>query len=186
MDVGTAWIVSPQCHQPVKIKIPFADLGDYPSESEIAKHMKPLQDSWDARTVFAPIKTDAETKIDFRKILGETPPATPSTEDPAIPTSTEPAQGTVPFIRRPNDPVILAEYFAMLRSCETHPDFGAAAHYKALGWSAGRGNRVKIKLIELRWIEAIRIASPKGGRPKETLHLTEKGKGVLDEPAQRS
>jgi hypothetical protein len=179
MEVGTAWVVSPSCRQPVKIRIPFCDLGDYPGEADIASRMNPVWTLWDTRTVFAPEKSEAEGAIDFRELLGETASCTaPSVETSA----TEPVK---PPVRQPNDPAILSEYFAMLRSCEAHPDFGAATHYKTLGWSGGRGNRVKNQLIELGWIEAVRIASPRGGRPKETLQLTETGKGVLDEPAQR-
>ncbi|MEI7850282.1 MAG: DUF87 domain-containing protein [Kiritimatiellales bacterium] len=172
MDVGTAWVVSPSCRHPLKIWIPFCDLGTYPSETDIASRMNPIWISWDARTVFAPEKSDAEDAIDFRELLGETTPC------PSAPVEAETTEPVDPSLQQPNDPAILSEYFAMLRSCEAHPDFGAAAHYKALGWSGGRGNRVKNRLIELGWIEAVRIVSPQGGRPKETLQLTETGKGM--------
>jgi hypothetical protein len=177
MEVGTAWIVSPACRQPVKIRIPFCDLGDYPSESDIASRMGPVWDSWDARTVFAPEKSEAEDAIDFRELLGE------ASSSPVAPVEAEMTKPVEPPVQQPNDPAILSEYFAMLRSCEAHPDFGAATHYKVLGWSGGRGNRVKNRLIELGWIEAVRMASPQGGRPKETLQLTEKGKGIAHESA---
>ncbi len=180
MEVGTAWVVSPACRQPVKIQIPFCDLGDYPTEAGIACRMSPVWTSWDTRTVFAPEKSEAEGAIDFRELLGETASCA------AIPVETEATDPVTSPVQQPNDPAILSEYFAMLRSCEAHPDFGAATHYKTLGWSGGRGNRVKTRLIELGWIEAVRLVSPQGGRPKETLQLTEKGKGVLDEPAQRT
>lgn len=181
LDVGTAWVVSPSCRQPVKIRIPFHDLGDYPAENEIARRMQPVWNTWNARTVFSPAKTDAGAHIDFRELLGETMPTADASE-----TRIKPVPENEPTVRQPNDPEILSEYFAMLRSCEAHPEFGASAHYKSLGWSGGRGNRVKNRLVELGWIQTVRIVSPKGGRPKETLHLTEKGKGVLDEPAQRT
>jgi len=183
MPVGTAWIVSPQCRQPVKIKIQYNDLGDYPSEADIYRRMKPLRDSWDSRTIFAPTKSEAEATIDFRELLGEkasdTEPSAESTET----TQTEPNHEPKSFIRKPTDPVIISEYLAILRSCEAHPKFGATAHYKSMGWSMGRGNRVKARLVELGWVETASVISPKGGRPKITLQLTETGRGVLDEPA---
>lgn len=183
MPVGTAWVVSPQCQQPVKIKVPFLDLGDYPSETEIAQRMAPLWTQWDNETVFAPTKTEKEVAIDFRELLGEKSAELSSTGNPSKAVETEPVQPTQPSVQKPSDPQILSEYFALLRSCKAQPDFGASAHYKSLGWSGGRGNRVKSKILELEWIEVARVASPKGGRPKETLQITEKGKEVLNESA---
>ena len=182
LETGTAWVIAPHCRTAVKIKVPFVDLGEYPSEAAITRQMAPVWTEWDNQTVFSPTRPKADAVLDFRKILGETqtPESTePQTSDEAD-NMDEMSRGPVTQPNRPvpDDPAILSEYFAMLRSCEAHPDFGAAAHYKVLGWSGGRGNRVKNRLIELGWIEAVRIASPQGGRPKETLQLTETGRSV--------
>lgn len=187
MEVGTAWIVSPQCRQPVKIRVPFVDLGDYPSEMDIIRRVEPLWNEWDKATVFAPVKDDLDSIPDFREILGEIEPQT--TIEQTEPEESETLEkGSNPIIETaeqpaPNTSPILAEYFTLLHSCEANPDFAVTAHYKAQGLSARRGNRIKTKLIELGWVEAVRIAPLKAGRPKETLQLTGKGKGVLDEHA---
>ena len=183
LEAGTAFALTPDCHQPVKIKVPFLDLGIYPSEPEIARQMEPVWTAWDERTVFAPAKNNSATHIDFRELLGETAPDPEPAAEATKTTQTEPNQEPKPYIRKPSDPVIISEYLAMLRSCEAHPNFGATTHYKSLGWSMGRGNRVKARLVELGWVEAVSIIPPKGGRPKVTLQLTETGRGVLDEPA---
>lgn len=75
----------------------------------------------------------------------------------------------------------IGEYFELLRSCEQHSEYGVSTHYKSLGWSAGRGTRVRNKLVKLNWIEINRVVSPKGGRPREILSLTEEGKRSLHE-----
>jgi len=183
MPTGMAWVVSPWCREPIKIRIPFRDLGHYPSEAEIINRMQPLWNSWNTRSTFSPSVDRSETTIDFREILGEKSADTASTDDTDKSASPEPAQTNQPSVQKPSDPQILSEYFALLRSCKTHPELGAAAHYKSLGWSGGRGNRVKNKLIELGWITAVRVTSPKGGRPKETLQITDKGEEVLNESA---
>jgi len=175
LEPGVAFALTPDCHQPVKVKIPFVDLGDYPSYTDISRRMKPIWTAWDQNTVFSPARNQNIAHIDFHDLLDESnSETTVEPIDPPKPTSE---------IRKPQDPVIISEYLAMLRSCEAHPDFGATTHYKSLGWSMGRGNRVKAQLVELGWVETASVISPKGGRPKITLQLTETGRGVLDEPA---
>jgi hypothetical protein len=153
--------------------------------------MKPLWEKWDANTVFAPAKTNQDTVINFREILGEVDSQKPifktdleKSEYITKESISEPErQCPVISSRSKMPPVspILEEYFVLLRSCKLHPDFAATSHYKALGLSARRGNRIKAKVVELGWVNPVRIASSKAGRPKETLHLTEKGEGVLNE-----
>lgn len=187
LETGTAWITSPHCRQPVKLNVPYVDLGSYPSNVEISKRMEPIWDKWDSETVFCPTKPHQFSTIDFRELLGETAPQEPTvTDDPsAVGRDDSSESESAPFVEAvtPHTPKILAEYFALLRSCEANPDFAATAHYKALGWSPRKGTRVKAKLIELGWIEALRIASSKAGRPRETARLTEKGRSILDESA---
>ena len=177
MPVGTAWIISPWCREPVKIRIPFRDLGHYPSEVEIVQRMKPLWDSWNAQTIFAPTKATTDEKIDFRTILGETQTDTDVTPDTPEPAHTETHLNEI--TPAPAEPEVVGEYFALLRSIESNPQFGTSAHYKALGFSGGVGNRIKTRLLDLGLIETVRIPSPKGGRPRETLKLTPKSKDML-------
>jgi hypothetical protein len=183
LEAGTAFALTPDCHQPVKIKVPLLDLGIYPSESEIARQMEPVWTAWDERTVFSPAKNDSATHIDFRELLGETTPGLEPAAEATETTQTEPTQASKPFVRKPTDPVIISEYLALLRSCEANPGFGVTRHYKGLGWSMGRGTRVKEKLMALGWVEVESVIAPKGGRPTNILKLTETGRGVLDEPA---
>jgi hypothetical protein len=182
LETGMAYVSMPNS-EPIKIRVPFVDLGDYPSEADIRKRMAPLWAQWDNETVFAPTKVKEEATIDFREILGEKPSDIESTEELAEPASSKPVETTPSTAHKPSDPLILSEYFELLRSCKAHPVYGASSHYQALGWSGGRGNRVKNKLLELGWIEAVRISSPKGGRPKETLCLLPAGWEVLNESA---
>ncbi len=180
MPVGTAWVVSPACRQPVKIRIPFCDLGNYPREADIASRMNPVWTSWDTRTVFAPEKSETEDAIDFRELLGET------ASSPVAPVEAEMTKPVEPPVQQPNDPAILSEYFAMLRSIMAHPDFGVTDHYRALGFSGGRGTRIKSKMLELGWVTTESMISPKGGRPTNVLKLTEIGKALIDELEQRT
>lgn len=176
LDTGVAWIVSPRCTQPVQIRIPYCDIGDYISDTEIARKMAPTWENWDAQSDFSKTKADNTAKMDFRKILGEDQEV-----DSPIPAAqdTSEQKSEEPETQQCADPSILAEPLAFLRSCSHNPEFGATAHYKALGWSAGKGNRVKNALVESKLLEVIRIKSPTGGRPKETYHLTHQGKEMI-------
>lgn len=187
LEIGTAWVTAPHCRTPAKIKVPFVDLGDYPGEAAITRQMNPIWASWDNQAVFSPTATKTKVALDFREILGEaeTPEsleqqasgeADNADETPYCPV-TQPGRSSA------DTPLILSEYYTLLRSCDAHPDFGTTTHYKSMGWSGGRGNRVKTKLIELGWVEVARLVSPKGGRPKKTLRLTDKGQEVLHESA---
>ncbi len=183
LETGTAWITS-QCHQPIKIKVPFVDLGDYPSDADIARRMEPSWVKWDTEAVFAPEKSDQNTAIDFRELLGEIEPkisdsqtniVVPENENQADTSSPE-----IPEIPQPQyTPPILKEYFALLQSSSENPDYSATAHYKSLGLSARRGNRIKAKIIELGWVEAVRASTGKSGRPAELLKPTKRGRKML-------
>lgn len=175
MDVGTAWVVSPRCRKPVKIRVPFNDLGDYPSEAEIARMMEPVWTAWDAGTVFSPAR-DGETEVlDFMAILGEKSIDVEPHPEP------QKVSQPVPKNLSESDPLIIAEYLTLLRSCKNNADLSVSAHYPMLGWSAGRGTRVKGALVELGWIECISVKSSKAGRPRMRLKPTTIGLEVLHE-----
>ena len=184
LEVGMAWVRSPQCLHPVKIKIPFSDLGDYPRESEITRQMQPIWQAWDAHTIFSPTKTEAEETLNFQDILGETgssesdkpTPSAESEDDSAA----APSPASKPTVPAPENINILADYYSLLRSCVANPTFGVTTHYRVLGWGSAKGDRIKTKLLELNWVEDTCIRSPKGGRPKKCLKLTIEGKGVFN------
>lgn len=179
LKVGQAYFVSPDNRTPLLINITNSDLGDYPSMDEIALKMKPEWDNWDSQTVFSPTRSTDEQKIDFRELLGEIESIPAESEEEASESDDTPAQNL--NTSTPEAPAILDEYFLLLQTCRDNPDLGASALYTAAGLSAGRGTRVKNKLIELGWVEPIQLPSPKGGRPKLTLKLSGKGIGILNE-----
>ncbi|MDF7809463.1 hypothetical protein P4E94_18620 [Pontiellaceae bacterium B12219] len=183
---GRAVISSPEYPRPVEFQVPFHDLGDYPAETEIADRMAPVWNQWDANAVFAPVQDNIVKLVNFHELLGECEPPTQHnskiSEIPE-PVSSPVEQEAASDYSTPSDPQIISEYFELMRCCQASKELGVTALYRSLGWSGGRGNRVKNKLLELGWVTAARITSPKGGRPKETLLITEKGKEVLNERA---
>ncbi len=179
LETGTAFVVSPTCPVPVKIRIPNNDLGEYPSDAATHAAMSPIWKAWDEATVFAEVQSGIFDPIDFRDILGEThseetPPEEVDPEDPA---------NSEPPLSGKTAPKILDESLALLRSCRENPEHGVMAHYRSLGWSAGRGHRIKTELIDAGWLKSARITSPTGGRPRESLRLTAQGERILDEHA---
>ena len=181
LELGQAWISTPSIREPIKIALPLNELGDYASQSEINRRMMPIWQSWDDQAIFSPRKTEENTAIDFREILGEVPPQTASPAESAEPPEeTSGATATPPFFN-PGDPAAISDYLAMLRSILAHPDFGLTDHYTALGFSGGRGTRIKSKLLELGWATAESAPAPKGGRPLTILKVSDIGRGVLND-----
>lgn len=181
LPVGQAWITSPTFRKPVLVKIPYYELGEFPSTEEIENRMAPVWESWDSQATLSPVRVEQSSHLDFRDILGERE-TTPSPEDVTKEVSVE----TTPV--SPKEPVsekILDEYFEFLRSCKSHPEFGSSEHYKGLGWSAGRGNRIKNTLLECGWVTSSRSSSTStsGGRPRKTLLISEQGERILNEHA---
>lgn len=183
---GRVVMSSPEYPQPVEFQIPFNDLGDYPGESEIAERMAPVWNQWNAHAVFSPMDENAPEPVNFHELLGE------CESDPQVDTDSSTAVAPVVPLTKPekvsdrsspSDPTILSEYFELMRSCRKHPETGVTAHYTRLGWSAGRGHRIKTALIEKGWIKMKRITSQKGGRPREVPQLTSLGEKVLNESA---
>ena len=180
LKVGEAWVITPSLHYPLKVKVPLIKLGDYPSRATLEKRMAPLYAKWDATTQFSPAMAQQKTTFDFREILGEINPEKSNPERADEPS--EMAPSVHPAKPQSTDaPPILAEYFTLLKSAHENPDYSATAHYNVLGLSARRGNRIKAKIIELGWVEAVRVSARGAGRPKETLRLLSTGLEVLNE-----
>jgi len=178
LEPGECYIISPLCPVAVKIKVPFHDLGDCPSSSEINARMRPSWDALDRATVFSPQKEDAIKYRDFREIIGEKSSGEgQSCEDTAHEEVEQPERKTTSY----DEVDVMAETLFLLRSCDAHPDYGVTQHYRELGWSGGKGDRVKNQLLDNNLVEACRLPSPQGGRPKMVLKITSLGRRILDE-----
>jgi hypothetical protein len=164
LPVGVAYVRSEGFTAPVKVRIPNFDLGSYPSDDEVQRRMAPVMARLEAETVFSPVRTEQAPPLDYAEILGEraeTPPATAPSSD---------------AIRQR----FFAEHRALLDEIVRHPEACITEHYSNLGWSAGRGTRVKTQLLEMGLIFSGRQRD-RNGRPREILVVTETGKEFLNE-----
>ncbi|MDD5677083.1 MAG: DUF87 domain-containing protein [Kiritimatiellae bacterium] len=149
----------------VLVDIPEVNMGDYMSDQELDRLNHNALERLNSHTIFAPIHQDAGAPISYRDILGETMPPAPSV-----------SSSDALFDFR-------AEHTSFIREIITHPDASVVEHYVNLGWSAGRGNRVKSDLIDNGILKSQRQTS-RNGRPIEQLVLTEKGRELFDETSK--
>lgn len=149
----------------VLVDIPEVDMGDYMSDQELEALNRSAFERLDAHAIFAPVHQEAGAPISYRDILGETkaPASTASGDDKSFD--------------------IRTEHMSFIREIIAHPDASIVEHYVNLGWSAGRGNRVKTDLIDNNIIESQRQTS-RNGRPIEQLVLTDKGKGLFNDTSK--
>lgn len=159
---GTMFVRSAEFPRAVLATFPNLDLGPYIGDAELATRLA-AEFAWlEKNSVFAPERATDVEPITYLETSGETPAA-----DPARVPEAETG-------RR-----FFAEHRAMLREIAAHKDAAVTEHYSNLGWSAGRGNRVKQQLLEMGLVTCERQASTTG-RPCEVLVLTSKGKETLD------
>ena len=151
--------------QPVRDRIPQGTEQDYPSDGDVEHHMAHFWQRTEPRLIRSPILTESSA-ISYRETLGESLP-TAATTRPSVSASPKPK-------------TMLAEYWEMLREIEIHPEASVAVHYQNLGWSAGRGNRVKHCLVDLGLISSERQKFT-NGRPREILILNPTAKELLHE-----
>ncbi|NDV63350.1 ATP-binding protein [Puniceicoccales bacterium CK1056] len=149
-----------------KIKIPYHDLGRGKSRAEIEQLMTPHWEELHSQATYSPKIKAKVRKLDFRVTLGER-------------TSPEESEDNSPE-KRPPEP-ILEETLLLLSSCRGNPAYGVVQHYRNLGWSSGRGNRVKSELLSNDLLASRRVVPSAGGRPKEVLTLTPKGESFLEQ-----
>ena len=165
--------------EPVLVSIPNFDAGRYLSDAEVAERMAPAWRWLDEHTVFSDARDDVGTPLSYREILREDEPtgaAEPRRSGAAPPMETALPQG---------DPGMLAEWQALLVDILEHPESGVGERYRRRGWSAGRGNRVKCAVTENGLVEAERQVSPRGGRPREILKATPRGRAFLEAYRER-
>lgn len=166
LPVGVGYVRSEGFNRPVQVRIPNYELGPYPSSEEVQRSLACVMANLSANTVFSPVRTAQTNPLDYAEILGErtaaSPVTTPSSE----------------AIRQQ----FFAEHRALLQEIVQHPEACVTEHYENLGWSAGRGTRVKTQLLEMGLIFTGRQRD-RNGRPREILVVTETGKEFLDEPS---
>lgn len=159
---GQVMVRFPGCTGTVRGWFPDPQLGDFPSDADIASRMKPEFEFLDKQTVFAPFQDNDLVPVSYLEILGE---KTADVEETVQPDEEIPQR-------------FFEEHRSLMQEIESHPTASVTEHYSNLGWSAGRGNRVKEQLIEMDLIDSERQKSF-NGRPCEILCLTEKGKRLL-------
>ena len=153
---------SPSHSGAIPIDIPEVDMGDYMSDVDLETLNRNGLERLTSQAVFAPSHEAASGPISYRDVLGETP----STADGNSGANTS-------FDIRDEHKAFVAEIL-------THPDASVVEHYVNLGWSAGRGTRVKTELMDNGILESQRQMS-RNGRPIEKLVLTVKGRGIFDD-----
>lgn len=72
----------------------------------------------------------------------------------------------------------MQEYHEMINEILQNPDASVVAHFRNLGWSAGRGTRVKNEMLTQGLLESD-IVKAGQGRPKEILKITSKAKELF-------
>jgi DNA polymerase III delta prime subunit len=153
---------SPDHNGAVLVDIPEIDMGEYMSDRDLERLNRDGVARLNADVVFAPSHEAASEPVSYREVLGETtPPGSPQ------------APGTRFDFR--------VEHRAFIDEVLAHPTASVVEHYSNLGWSAGRGTRVKNGLVENGLLTSERQVS-RNGRPVELLVLTEKGVRYHDIP----
>lgn len=151
---GTCYIRT-EGYRARKVLMPDFPLGPYPSDDEVRERMAD-EFAWiESHTEYAPEDALSLGKsLSYKEILGE------------VEVDDDEGDFTTIDIRDEHR-VFAAELLA-------HPSASIVEHYANLGWSAGRGTRIKTHLLDNGMLEAHRQTSP-NGRPVELLVLSEKG-----------
>ncbi len=169
LPTGTAYVLSEGFRRAVLVRVPAYELGPYPSDEAVASHMAAELAQLQAETIYSPLP-DKDPVIDCREWLGEPKPPEPE----AVPAEV------------PLDPALKQRFFAehrlLLQDIQTAPQASVTDHYRTLGWSAGRGHRVKEQLLTMGLIVSHRQKTA-SGRPREVLALTPLGERFLHEAA---
>lgn len=165
LEVGEAFLYSEGFSGPVKVRIPNFSRGPHLGDTALAARLAAQFAALERSTEFSPKHAEAISPLSYRAVLGEQEQPDASPVEPA------------PSTAEPQEPLI-QEYLDFLREVEAHPDCSVTDHFKSLAWSAGRGTRVKERLIGLGLLRMERQKSM-NGRPRELLILTERGSQLL-------
>ena len=162
LPTGVGYVRSEGFDRAVKAVFPNFDLGRYPSDEEVARHMAPIFQDLAQNTTYSEQERNRQPAISYLEILGEK----------------DPAESVKPDDADVSDIEMLREHELLVMDILNHPNDCVTEHYERLGWSAGRGNRIKNELVENGIIAAERQMS-KNGRPREVLVMTEKGRKLF-------
>jgi hypothetical protein len=72
----------------------------------------------------------------------------------------------------------MQEYHELMNEIFKNPDASVVAHFRNLGWSSGRGSRVKAEMLAQELLESETVKAGQG-RPKEILKITNKAKELF-------
>ena len=145
----------------VMIDLPNVEMGDYLSDSTVAELNQPAFARLNEGVIFSPETTETSNPIRYMEVLGETDPEQSTAEDEPLP----------PFDIRD-------EHRAFVREILAHPEASVVEHYRNLGFSGGRGNRIKTELLDNRVI-ASECMTSSNGRPIDRLSVTEVGRSLF-------
>jgi len=165
LPVGQGFVRSVGFGGAVKISLPDFPLGDYLSNAEVEQRLATQRQWLTEHTIYSPSDSDATLPLNVAEILGEK--ATPSPAEPVVVDAATRAQ-------------FLDVHRSLLEEINRYPSASVTRHYLNLSWSAGRANRIKAELLDMKLIISARQKSA-NGRPCEVLSLTEKGHLLLDE-----
>lgn len=166
LEPGEGYFRAPQYKGPVHFKFPLYDFGEYIGDNALNQQMWPHWDLLVKDAIFSPHKESIEA-ISYTTELGER--NEPEEELPSEDTPVVPMQ----------------DYITFLQKVVTNQDgerVSVSVFYKSLGWSAGRGNRIKSELLSRRYIQLAKAHAEgkKGGRPRVIFEITDKGEEYLE------
>lgn len=161
LDLGEGWFVSHLQPSAVPIRIPECNMGSYPSDAVVAELMRNTMDWLDEHTIFAPPDSEVMVPISYLTFIGE--------EDEEAPAECG------------NAASILSDHIALLKAIiETAGNtLSTRELYHTAGISPEKGGRLKRDLLQNNLVRIERVSS--GGRPREVLVVTDKGKEFINE-----
>ena len=163
LNKGEAFARSAGWPSPVKIRIPFLNLGDYPSAARVQALLAPELAWIEQHNEYATYPDASTPPIEFLTIVNGEADA---------PTD-RPAKGAAS---------LAADHYAFLRDIFEHPSDGLKARYQRMGLGIEKGNA---RLAQLKAAGCIRVTqvantNPKGGRGRLVPVLTQVGQEVLE------
>jgi hypothetical protein len=158
---GYAFIKSPNCPT-VRIKVDYLDLGDFPSDGDIAQEMGDELKWIDQNSEYDTTHQDgSQIDADTAEVIAMfTRPALPET-----PVVVDPAEDA---------PVtLLADWGEFMQEVLANPESTSTQHGKNLGWGMYKTTRVKSELVDAGLVTVTKLKT--AGRPAERLQVTRKG-----------